>query len=550
MPHTRSRLALAVALTLCGAGCANPFAITPSDFAQTPSPRIRSLPSLALTPAAEAPQTTPTLDRPPSPLEGRERDALDIARARAEAIRNNLDIRAALLDPAAADATVSEESARFDSVFRIDASYNETDTPTSSTLTDAQANQQFVQPTLTKPLLTGGSVDLSVPIVRSETNNTFSTLNPAYTSDFVARLTQPLLRNAGRVAATAPLRLAGIERDLAETRTRAAVSSVLAGIDRTYWLLWSARKQLDLRIEELGIARRVLEQARRLVEQGAAAEIEIIRAESGVADRVDAILQLEREVLARQRELKRAMNADGADLASETVIDPLTDPTAVPFDIDTDTLLDVALESRTELLELELRLLADATSIRLERNRALPQLDLTATYRSNGLGDDLDGSFDQLAETDFEDFSVGLAASIPIGNEAAEARVRRATLQRLSRIYSKRAREQTVRQEVFDAAERLRSDWQRILASRQSVALNARTLAAEQRQFEAGLATATQVLEAAGRLAAARADEIRSVADYQLAQVALAEATGTTIGQAGVVVGAGELDGITSRDAE
>lgn len=550
MPHTPTCLSLAAAITLCSAGCSNPFAITPRDFAQPPTQRIRSLPQLSLVPSAVTPQSGTTLDRPPSPLDGRDRETLDIANARAEAIRNNLDIRAALLDPAAADATVSEESARFDSVFRVDASYNETDTPTSSTLTDAQANQQFIQPSLTKPLLTGGSVDLSLPIVRSETNNTFSTLNPAYTSDFVVRLTQPLLRNAGRRAATAPLRLAGIERDLAETRTRAAVSSVLAGIDRTYWLLWSAREQLELRIEELGIARRVLDQARRLVEQGAAAEIEIIRAESGVADRIDAILQLEREVLARQRELKRSMNADGADLAGDTVIDPLTDPTAVPFDIDTETLLTVAMESRTELLELELRLIADATSIDLERNRALPQLDLTATYRTNGLGDDLDGSFDQLAETDFEDFSVGLAASIPVGNEAAEARVRRATLQRLSRIYSKRAREQTVRQEVFDAAERLRSDWQRILASRQSVALNARTLAAEQRQFEAGLATATQVLEAAGRLASARADEIRSVADYQLAQVALAEATGTIIGYAGIVVGAGELVGITSRDAE
>ncbi|MEO0630907.1 MAG: TolC family protein, partial [Planctomycetota bacterium] len=198
---------------------------------------------------------------------------------------------------------------------------------------------------------------------------------------------------------------------------------------------------------------------------------------------------------------------------------------------------DVAMTTRPELLELELELLADTTRIALARNDALPQLDASFTYRRNGLGAELEGALNQIYQDEFEDYGFGLTASMPIGNNAAEARIQRALLNRMSRVLTKDARQQTITQDVLDAVERLRSDWQRILAARQAVTLNARTLEAEQRQFTQGISTSVDVLEAAARLASARAEEIRSIADYELAQVALAQATGTVLGRAAIDLG-------------
>ena len=520
------------------AGCANPLRVSPLDFAATPDARIHTIRQLDLSEYAEADRQpdSPSVERPESPLLAEAAVPLTLETVRASAIENNLTIRATLYNPEIAQQGVDEEEARFDSVFRIDANYSETDTPTASTLNSAEANSQFVQPTLTKPLLTGGSVDLSFPVSRVSTDNTFTTLNPSYEADFVVRLTQPLLRNAGRRAATAPLRLAGINRSVAQVRARAEVASTLTAIDRSYWQLWAARRELELRIEEFEVAREVLQQAKRLVNAGSAAEIEVIRAESGVSDRISTILRLEQLVLRTQRELKRGMNDAGLAVTDGSVIETATDPSPVPLQLDTRALLDTAASARAELLEFELELLADATRVDLARNEALPQLDLTATYRRNGLGGDLDPAAEQSFSGDFEDYSFGLTASMPIGNEAAEARIRRAALQRLARIASKEARSQTIEQEVLDASDRIRTDWQRIVASRQSVALNARTLQAEQRQFDAGRSTSIDVLEAAGRLAAARAEEIRAIADYELAQIALAEATGTILGMTRVAL--------------
>ena len=91
-------------------------------------------------------------------------------------------------------------------------------------------------------------------------------------------------------------------------------------------------------------------------------------------------------------------------------------------------------------------------------------------------------------------------------------------------------RELAIRQEVYDAVDQLKQDWQRILAARQDVILAGQTYEAEKRQFEVGLRTSTEVLEAAARLASAQSREIRALASYEVSQVDIAFATGTLLG--------------------
>jgi outer membrane protein TolC len=152
----------------------------------------------------------------------------------------------------------------------------------------------------------------------------------------------------------------------------------------------------------------------------------------------------------------------------------------------------------------------------------------------NGLGSSLSGAVDLAQENRFADWSIGLRGEIPMGNEQREAAVRRALLQRLQRLASKEAREQTIRREVLDAIDEIESAWQRIFAARQSVILNTRTLQAEQRQFDVGETTSTDVLDANTRLSDAQLQEINAVVEYQIAQVDLAFATGTLLGAARV----------------
>jgi len=528
-------------LGLAATGCsANPFAPVNSDYGSTISvERTRDVQSLDLAGfVAEVQPNLETgemdLERPVSPFDGLEEMDLSIAQARAATLANNLDIQVALINPALNDQSVGEAEAAFNSAFTLRGIWVQTDTPTASTLIDAQAEQQILTPGVRIPLLTGGTATISLPMRRSETNNSFSTLNPAYTSDLQFSLSQPLLRGAGRRSTTHALRVAAIGRSISETRTKATLINQLTSAERAYWLLYAARQELALRQEEFEVAREVLDQAARLYNAGSVAEIELIRAESGVADRLDSILRAEQTVLVQQRSLKRVMNIDGLDVDSQTVILPISPPDPVQYELDPAALAELAIASRMELLELELQLLADSSRIDFDRNQTLPTLNLDASYTVNGLGGSLSDSFDTTRDNEFEDWSLGFTGEIPIGNQAANSRLRRSVLTRLQRIANKTSREQTIRQEVYDAVDRLRADWQRILAARQAVILNTRTLSAERRQFELGGSTSTDVLNAASRLVSARSDEIRAIVDYQIAQLNLAQSTGMVLGAAKV----------------
>jgi outer membrane protein TolC len=159
---------------------------------------------------------------------------------------------------------------------------------------------------------------------------------------------------------------------------------------------------------------------------------------------------------------------------------------------------------------------------------------LDYSYEINGLGGSCHDAARTIGGNDYTNHAIGLRAEIPLGNQAAQSRLRQAVLQRAQRLATRALREETIRQEVYDAVDALSENWQRILAARQEVILAGRTYEAEKRQFEVGLRTSTDVLEAAARLAFAQSREIQALAAYEIAQVNIAFACGALLGQAGV----------------
>jgi outer membrane protein TolC len=129
---------------------------------------------------------------------------------------------------------------------------------------------------------------------------------------------------------------------------------------------------------------------------------------------------------------------------------------------------------------------------------------------------------------------VGFNLLVPLGNEAAKSRLLRAFYQRRQRLVSKENRRTLIEKEVLAAADQLETSWQSILASRQNAILAGRVYEAEKRQFELGLRTATDVLDAQAKFANAQSAEIQSLTQYQIAQIDLSFATGTLLGAAKV----------------
>jgi outer membrane protein TolC len=523
--------ACAVLTAFVGA-CSSPFQTVDADYGvRVGLERLRTIEPLDL----ERSVANPGADQMPEPgavnaFAGMERKTLSLEECRALALQHNLDLRVALINPTTSELRLTEEEAAFEALFNAGYTRSETDQPTSSNLDGSQTRRDAYNLGVSIPLRSGGTVDFSLPFSRFQTDNIFSTLNPAYNSDFQISYSQPLLRNFGRRANTFGIRIASLESQISQALAKLEVIRTLAAVDRAYWDLYAAQKLLEVRRSQYELAVEQLQRAERRVRAGDAPEIEITRAQSGVADQLEAIILAETDVRRFLRNLKVILNAPGLSLEGAPYIEIGTDPDPVPYNLNAADLIAAAMNMRMELLELELRLAQDESTIEFRKNQQLPSFAFDYTYRYNGLGRSFDSSFDQLTDGDFADWTVGFSFQTPIGNEAAKSRTQQAIVSRLQRLSTRAARELSIRQEVVGALDQLEASWQRILAARQRVLLAARTLEAERNQFNVGLRTSTDVLDAATNLANAQSAEVRALADYQIAQTDLAFATGTLLG--------------------
>jgi outer membrane protein TolC len=187
-----------------------------------------------------------------------------------------------------------------------------------------------------------------------------------------------------------------------------------------------------------------------------------------------------------------------------------------------------------EMLELELQIAEDFATVDYMQSQSLPLVTMDYTYNINGLGPTRDDSFDLLLDNRFEDHRLGFQLVVPLGNEAGKSRLRQAFYQRRQRLATRDSRRATIELEVLNAVDQLEANWQRILAGRQRTVLDGRLFEAERRQFELGLRTATDVLQAQTNFADAQSAEILALTEYQIALVDLAYATGTLLGAAKV----------------
>ncbi len=461
---------------------------------------------------------------------------LTLEQCRALTLENNLDLKVQLMSPAIAAERVDEEQAAFEAAFFSNTTYSKTDTPVASTLdiSGSKVNYLYTDLGVQVPLRTGGTVTFDLADNRTKTDSIYSVFDPAFGSDLSVSISQPLLQGAGNRANTHAIRIAEYERQITDARTKLEVIRVIAAVDRVYWRLYAARRELQVRKQQYDLAKTLHEQAQRFVAAGDKSQVEVIRTEAGVAQQLEAIIIAENNLRDRERELKRTVNKAGLDMQTPTVLIPATEPDPMRYELVKKELVEIALESRMEMLELELQIAEDISSIDYMHNQALPLVTLDYRYNVNGLGDSRDDSFDLLFNKRFEDHRVGVQLVVPLGNEAAKSRLNQAFYQRRQRLATRENRAALIELEVLNAIDQLEANWQRILAGRQRAILDGRLFEAEKRQFELGLGTSTDVLEAQTNFADAQSAEILALTDYQIALVDMAYATGTLLGAAKV----------------
>jgi outer membrane protein TolC len=282
--------------------------------------------------------------------------------------------------------------------------------------------------------------------------------------------------------------------------------------------------------EQYKLAQDQLRHAQNAVKAGARPQIEIVRAEAGLSSRLEAVINTETDVKDLERELRRIMNRDDLPLDADMSIHTESEPHPLGLDLDQQTLVALALENRMEMIELEQQLEINALEVELAQNHTRPDITLSGTYAWHAQGAGFSDSIGDLAHASYDDMSLGLSARIPLGNQVARAGLQRARLTQLQNKARHHNLEQSIRQDVLEAVNDLNRNWRRILITKLGVESAYREYKVEQSQFQLGRRFSTDVLLAADRYANAQLRQIQAFAEYEIAQVNLARATGTLLG--------------------
>jgi outer membrane protein len=447
--------------------------------------------------------------------------ALTLERVRAEVLANNLDLKIDLVDPAISRRLLDKERAKFESTFYGSAIFDRAEEVGTGDVTKTTSYGVSVK----KPLPTGGTIEVGLPFDVTD----YGEYDLAEASASVSYV-QSLLRGAGTKINTHSIRIAAHEWNIVSARTKLVAIQLLAGADVTYWRLYAARKELDVRREQYKLAQDQLSHARKKVAAGSAPKIEIVRAEAGLSSRLEAVINAETAVQDWARELRRIMNDKDLPLESTLDVVPQTEPNPLGLDLDAEELARQALANRMEMAELEQQLTVDDLRVELAHNATLSDVVFSYSYSTETANGSVGDALRDLTRDRYDEHTVGLSAVIPLGNRAAKADLQKARLTRTQDHIYREKLEQLIRQDVYQAASDLDKNWRRILAAEQGVTAAYRDYRVEQSQFQLGRRTSTDVLLAAARLADAQLTRIRAFADYEVAQINLARATGTLLG--------------------
>lgn len=394
------------------------------------------------------------------------------------------------------------------------------------------------------------------------TDNLVSILSPQYDSNFTFSLVQPLFRGRTFDQNRRVIEIAKRNLSLTDVQFRQRSIDIIAAVQRSYWDLAYALRNLQVQRDGVKDAKDQLLHNRRLVNEGQLAPIDVVAAETQVANFEQAVYDALNAVTQSENALKNLIapsRTDGLWSESVTPIDP------VDLDAPRTTLteaLDAALQNRPELEINQAQKDINLIDQRYFRDLKKPQIDLIASYTSSGIGGNLNPNFSNpfcrdstnpiecqaavqallrnvggpaTALTDivtnkYPTYRVGVQFNLPLGGDKASKAQYGRSLVEGERLETQREQiEQNIQVDVRNALQTLRTAEARLRAAAISRENSAKQYESEQRKLDNGQSDIYRVLERQTALTDARSAELRSQTELNKAISDLQRATGNSL---------------------
>ena len=517
------------------------------------------------------------------------------------ALENNNDIEVARDDVRFAETQLRALEGIFDPVFTVTPQYDKRISPQQSSLGGGSVTSTTTyswNPSVLKQFgRGGGNYFLNFQNSHTNTSNSFSLLNPFYSSNLSLSFTQPLWRDRSIDNNRRQIRIQRKRLDQSDADFRQRSIDVITRVQQAYWELVFALRDQQNNLANLNLSRESLRNVEAQIAAGAKAPLERAEVQTELANRETALYSAIQAVAIAENNLKILIFKDPNSPEWSAQLTPTETPKFDTTPVNLEDALKAARDNRPELRRLRLQGDINDIDIKYFKNQTKPQIDLTGAVALTGLaGKDVSGALPpgtqvplifgnpqtnssaflldqiraiQLAQGlplatsplvpaeggptasllggymqdlknlfsgDTRNITVGVAISIPFKNKTAEANLAGARIQKEQLQASTRSQEQIIEVDVRNSAQAVESARQRVLSAREARVNAEAQLEGEQRLYQVGRSTTFLLFQRENALANARASELRAETDYNKALADLQRATSTTLRANNVIV--------------
>lgn len=405
---------------------------------------------------------------------------------------------------------------------------------------------------------------------RLGTDNPISILSPQYNSSLNFTITQPLFRGRRFDQNRRVIEIAKRNLSLTDSQFRQRTVEIIANVQRGYWDLTYALRNLQVQRDGVKDAKDQLEHNRRLVEEGQLAPIDIVAADTQVALFEQSVYDALNVVTQAENALKNLISPNRNDAIWSESVTPV-DPVDIgsPNTSLTDALA-AALQNRPELEINDTQKEINSIDQRYFKELKKPQIDLVGSYSSAGIGGSQNPNFRSpfsrpCLTTDLECLAnqrdqqiltqallgsvgggasgitdiftnkyptvrVGVQFNLPLfGDKTSRAQLGRARVEG-ERLQTQREQlEQNIQVDVRNALQFVRTAEARLRAAAIARENTAKQYESEQRKLDSGQSDIYKVLERQTALTTARSNELRAQTELNKSIADLQRATGNSL---------------------
>jgi outer membrane protein len=405
----------------------------------------------------------------------------------------------------------------------------------TGTLTQLNTHTTTGDIAYTQGFHTGTSFSATFDNVRGSSSSPSNFFSPFVQSNFVFVASQQLLNGFGLLANEHFIRIAKVNKSIADQSLMQQVITSITAVGNAYWELVFARGSVDVAREEIALAEKTYSDNKKQVDVGTLAPLEIVQAEAQLATAQQALIVAQTTVLQDQLTLMNliAKNPNAPILRTVEIIPTDTADVAPPEveKLPLDDLIREATTKRPDVLQAGLQIRGDDINVRATKNALLPVLTLSGEYATEGLAGNnrpvasciptppattcqilsgLGTSLNQEFTGAYPEYNAAINFTIPIRNRAAQANNVIATLTARSDEANYQQIVNNAAIDVHNAQITLEQARITLAAAIKTRDLDQQTLDAEQKKYQVGASTLFNIVSDQNTLAAAESAEVRA----------------------------------------